>query len=411
MTTWRDQLQRASFRGAPFHVRTADTEEGRRGVLHEYPQRDDPFVEDLGRKAAEFSIDAFVIGDDYAKARDALRDALKKPGPGELVHPTLGRLNVALTAPFRFVEALSDEGGMARFSLRFTETSDNLQPAAGSDTAYLVESAAGAASDSVVADFADVFGVDGLPEWVSADAVAVLGEAMAALDAARAGLAPDLSVLGDFAAELTGVTSSLSSLVRTPLTLASRIAGLVAGLSGAVSRPADSIVALGRLYGYSSSRPPVPTTTPARRAQAANRTAVEALVRRTAVIESARAAARLDFGSASTADPARRMSYQQAADLRERIADALDDEAADAPVPVFSALMDLRTATVRDITDRGADLPRLATVSMPATLPALVVAYRALGDARREADLIARNPIRHPGFVKGGMLLEVLADA
>lgn len=408
--TWRDQLQGASFRGAPFHVKAADTEEGRRGVLFEYPQRDDPFVEDMGLKAGEFTLNAFVLGDDYAKARDALRDALKKPGPGELVHPTLGRLNVALTAPFRFTEDLVDEGRVARFTLRFTQTGDNLQPSTRADTAYLVDSAAVTATDTAVADFGDVFGVDGLPEWVSADAVAVLGEAMAALDAARAGFAPDLSVLGDFASELTGVTSSLSSLVRTPLTLASRIAGLVAGLSGALSRPADSVGALGRLYGYSSSRPPVPTTTPARRAQAANRTAVEALVRRTAAIESARAAARLDFGSASTADPARRMSYQQAADLRERIADALDDEAADAPVPVFSALMDLRTATVRDITDRGADLPRLATISMPATLPALVVAYRALGDARREADLIARNPIRHPGFVTGGMSLEVLAD-
>jgi prophage DNA circulation protein len=381
--TWRDQLQRASFRGAPFHVRTADTEEGRRGVLFEYPQRDEPFVEDMGLKAGEFTLNAFVLGDDYAKARDALRDALKKPGPGELVHPTLGRLNVALTAPFRFTEDLVDEGRVARFTLRFTQTGD----------------------------FGNVFSVDGLPEWVSTDAVAVLGEAMAALDAARAGLAPDLSVLGDFASELTGVTSSLSGLVRTPLTLASRIAGLMAGLSGSLSRPADSVGALGRLYGYSSSRPPVPTTTPSRRAQAANRAAVDSLLRRTAVIESARAAARLDFGSASTADPARRMSYQQAATLRERIADALDDEAADAPVPVFSTLMDLRTAMVRDITARCADLPRLATISMPATLPALVVAYRALGDARRETDLVARNPIRHPGFVTGGMSLEVLADA
>ncbi len=139
---WRQQLQRASFRGVPFFVRSADTEEGRRGVLHEYPLREDPYVEDLGRKAGEFSLDAFVIGDDYFKARDALRAALREPGPGELVHPTLGRMQVSLVASFRFVESLVDEGGIARFSLRFTESQPAIQPTVETDTAAVVDGAA-----------------------------------------------------------------------------------------------------------------------------------------------------------------------------------------------------------------------------------------------------------------------------
>jgi len=66
---------------------------------------------------------------------------------------------------------------------------------------------------------------------------------------------------------------------------------------------------------------------------------------------------------------------------------------------------------VRDITARGADLPRLVAISMPATLPALVVAYLAFGDATRAAEIVARNAIiiRHPGFVPGGIPLEALA--
>lgn len=159
-----------------------------------------------------------------------------------------------------------------------------------------------------------------------------------------------------------------------------------------------------------TSRPPVPLTTSARRAQATNRTAIVALAQRAAVIEAARAVARIDFKAPATAS-APRITYQQAVALREQLADALEDAAATASANAYNALMDLRAAVVRDITARGADLPRLVTISMPATLPALVVAYRAFGDATRETEIVARNPllVRHPGFVPGGIGLEALA--
>ena len=408
--SWRDQLQRASFRGVPFYVSTADTEEGRRGVLHEYPLRDEPFVEDMGRKAGEFSLEAIILGEDYFKARDALRDALKQNGPGELVHPTLGRMQVALTAPFRFVEALVENRGVVRFSLRFTETAENTQPAADINTAAVVDAQADVAAEQCAADFADEFGVEGMPEFVMADAMALLSDATAAIEAARAGVMPDLTVVGEFLGEVSRFSSSISSLILAPRTLAEQVLGLASGLRNAVLRPFNAFTSLAKFFGYESKHPRPPVTTPVRRAQTANRTAVESLVRRATVIEAARASARLDF-KAPVTPGAPRITYQQAIAIREQLADALEDEAATASVAVFNALMDLRAAVVRDITARGADLPRLVTISMPATLPALVVAYRSFGDATREAEIVARNPIivRHPGFVPGGVALEVLA--
>jgi prophage DNA circulation protein len=408
--TWRQQLQRASFRGVPFYVKSADTEEGRRGVLHEYPLRDDPYVEDMGRKAGEFSLEAFVVGDDYFKARDALRAALKQPGPGELIHPTLGRMQVSLVASYRFVESLVDEGGVARFSLRFTESQPNQQPTADTNTAAVVDAQADAAMGQCCAEFDDTFSLDGLPEFAAADAMALLTDATKAIEAARAGLMPDLTVVGEFSGAVSRFTSSLSSLIMAPVTLANQVFGLTAGLRAALLRPASAVTALFKFFNRESTRPPIPATTPNRRTQAANRTAIEALVRRSAVIEAARAAARVDFAAPVTAG-APRIAYQQAVALREQLADALEDEAATGSVATFSALMDLRAAVVRDITARGADLPRLVAISMPATLPALVVAYLAFGDATRAAEIVARNAIiiRHPGFVPGGIPLEALA--
>ncbi|MDO8933776.1 MAG: DNA circularization N-terminal domain-containing protein [Rhodocyclaceae bacterium] len=406
---WRQQLQKASFRGVGFHVTTADSQEGRRGVLFEYPQRDDPFVEDMGRKAGEFTLEAFVLGDDYFKARDALRDALRKPGPGELVHPTLGRMQVALTAPYRMAESLVDKAGMARFTINFVESGINVQPAARADTSHQVDTAADGASLAAEDDFGQSFDVDGKPEFVAQDALGVLGEALGALDGARAGLVPDMSILGSFVGELGGVSGSLSSLIRSPLSLASRIMGLFGGLRSSFTSPLDALRALSGFFSYSSTRPPVPLTTPSRLAQAANVAAVESLVRRAAIIESARAVTAVDFAATAASD---RVSYQEAVALRESLADALESEAAAAPAATYNALTDLRVAVVRDITARGADLPRLSTITTPSTLPALVVSYRAFGDARRADEIVARNAgiVRHPGFVAGGVPLEVLAN-
>ena len=85
--TWKDRLQDASFRGVPFKVEEESTGTGRRVETHEYPNRDKPYTEDLGKITFRPSITAYVVGDDCFDQRDRLIDALNKPGPGTLVQP------------------------------------------------------------------------------------------------------------------------------------------------------------------------------------------------------------------------------------------------------------------------------------------------------------------------------------
>lgn len=94
MSEWRDRKQGASFRGVPFLVDTDSVPVGRRTQLHEFPQRDQPFVEDLGRRTRHYKFTGFVAGDDCLAQRDRLLTALDKAGSGELVHPWFGRLTV-----------------------------------------------------------------------------------------------------------------------------------------------------------------------------------------------------------------------------------------------------------------------------------------------------------------------------
>ncbi len=66
---WRDQLLPATFRGVPFEVDAHDTvAAGRRAHVHEYPGRDDPWTEDLGRRTSEYTLDAYLVGDNGSPA-------------------------------------------------------------------------------------------------------------------------------------------------------------------------------------------------------------------------------------------------------------------------------------------------------------------------------------------------------
>ena len=99
--TWADgswflQLQPGSWRGVGFVLDAGDTVAGRRVAIHEYPYRDDAWAEDLGKLPRRFSVQAFMVGDDVYQQRDAMIDACEQPGPGTLVHPTLGSIECVM---------------------------------------------------------------------------------------------------------------------------------------------------------------------------------------------------------------------------------------------------------------------------------------------------------------------------
>ena len=94
---------------------------------------------------------------------------------------------------------------------------------------------------------------------------------------------------------------------------------------------------------------------------------------------------------------------------RDAVVEGLDTIEPAADDAVFLGLAELRRAVVTDLTTRGAELPRVRSVTLPGTVPALVAAYRIHADAGRADEIVSRNRIRHPGRVPGGTPLEVLS--
>lgn len=116
-SAWAQPLQSAKFKGIPFEVTGTDYQLDRRVVVHEIPFADYPITEDLGLNTQQIKITGFLNGRDVYSQRDQLAKITKEVGRGELVHPSLGSLNVALLT-CGFSETIA-EGGNVELSMTF----------------------------------------------------------------------------------------------------------------------------------------------------------------------------------------------------------------------------------------------------------------------------------------------------
>lgn len=119
-------LRRASYDGISFEVTDSSLSFGRRTVVHDYPQRDMPYVEDLGRATNKITLNGFIIGVDYIeKAKRLIKKIESSSKSNEaklLVHPWLGSLRVIPTD----IPSLSwnTTKRIATFSFTFTEAGE-----------------------------------------------------------------------------------------------------------------------------------------------------------------------------------------------------------------------------------------------------------------------------------------------
>jgi prophage DNA circulation protein len=406
---WQDELVgTASFRGVPFKTSDAEIGVGRRNVLNEYPMRDTPYTDDLGRRARLYRVDGHVIGPDYLAQRDALIEAFETPGPGELVHPRYGTVWVSLREDARIRESFREQG-LARFSVVFVEDSDNRQPSAETDTASEVERTSAAADDAAQAayvDTSDMAGPEVLSELASSAFTADIGSLTGI-----ASLVSDSTSLGGILTAAGDMVSSIVDLVRAPLELVSGLRGLYLDLATSTRPGAAPSAALSGLRGINLANRasigltsgPAVATPPAQRGTLSradiNDAARADLQRRLAITTQARVLA-----IAITDQTV--VTAQQATAWRDQLVEQIDAELelADPDAGTALAFSRLRAAVVRDVSERAERLKQRSTFTTVAVLPAVLLAHRIYQDADRADELVERNAVRHPAFVPAGTL-------
>ncbi len=150
-TAWQLSLLPASFRGVPFGVRSTGWRTGRRAVTHEFPFRDLPYTEDLGRSARRLAFSGFVVGDDAGQQAGRLLNACEQKGAGELVHPIYGNVKQQLLSVE--TEERWDNGRVIEFRFQFVEPGEVFYPTTATDTQAVTAFQSDSAEPRIVSDY------------------------------------------------------------------------------------------------------------------------------------------------------------------------------------------------------------------------------------------------------------------
>ncbi len=418
---------KGSFRGAPFYVKSHRTGFGRRQPRHALPFQDKGAASvDLGRTPREFELTAVVIGADYKAARDALIKALEAPGPGTLVHPEHGRINVTVDEKNTIAEDTS-EGGQATISIRATEHFD--QPPSKTsalDTASALKAAAKAGRLASKDSFSNpITGLKNLvSDVVAATQLEILDDVLNDMRAINGAVSSVLAAPGALAAKIDDISRNAALLMASPGRLFDAIDGALEQIANAATRifgsngedvdqldvvdvssmPLRRGKTLARAVdpvADMGARPAVPAIdTQDRRDEADQQRAMQRHFRASGLFNLADAAATCPQDSAD-----------DALALRDSLAGALaalSESEPDLDAPVATALKRCAALVMQHLNEVAGPLPTVMEYTPATTLPAEVIAYNLYGDAERADEIVLRNPtIKHPGMVPGGVVLEV----
>ena len=393
------QLRSASFRGVVFHVTETDHTAGRRLVVHEYPERDEPFTEDLGKAAKTYTVKGFFVGDHYIEQMRSLEEKLETKGAGELIHPWLGRLMVV---PQNTSIHFSQRLRRVDFDITFTESGAQTYPTQDANTAFVTKQAASKLHTAALSALSSSLKISSLQDYVSRTIVKNVNESLG-FDAI--GSINRLFDVSDKVASLMSAAVSLMS--SSPAGFGEKLAAAL-GLSGYatsvaawrnVVKDVARLTEADELNTHDSALYSEGTQshTEAHASECYNNLIRQVEIAN-AVGASANAGTELD--RASPTDAPSVMAYEDLMDLRDTLLKTIDQEMIKVSDDgVYAALQDARAAVWRDLTIKAESKARLIEYTPAAVLPAVVIAYERYEDASRDEEIVGRNNIARPGFV------------
>lgn len=413
-------LQDASYAGVPFLYVDSNDEPGRRTLRFLFPGSDLAAFQDLGQDDGTIRITGLLIGDDYIRQANALRDAFQTPGPATLVHPWLGELQVVLAQRPKFEDA-QDKLRCTRFEAEFWRFLPRLPEPPGTLDALLaaadaLRTAARALLAQILTPLALAVSVVGYVTRFASQAAGwftivtggglqgIVGASLANLSGIGA-LSPASGYAASVATLLGAPSAALAAASNPPVP-----AAVGPGQASTTATAVDGRVTVAAMLAVVASAAAAmadPTPGPE----------LSVALRATILADAVQAASDIAFVSA-----------QEAAGWRDRVAAALDAAADDAALAAsqalapaspeslgaaWDALVTLRADWLADMNAVIGRLPAVALLHLPAPAPAWLIAAYAAGDDPTQVvpalqDLATRNGLRRLGLVTQATV-EVLA--
>jgi prophage DNA circulation protein len=466
--SWKDWLEPASFRGARFFISSSETTVGRRTKLHTYFRRDVPYLQDLGAAPDEFILEGYVIQNasndfNHFQDKEQLIKALKRRGPGQLVHPYFGELRVGLKE-VAVVTETTEEGGIARFTMHFAQV--------------------GRSRLTSVRDFRTIFDLlsdllraKGLDEFVDAfnsiseainDITSTLNNIANTINTIKNGIS---SAIAKATGIISGIIATLNTILDAPCDLANALMDGADAIKNVVGMGADilSFDEIGSCSGLSDSEKnpnsilegttetlldgntipeelgisvlqvlatsveysaedietengiPVSTEHSADRVNSLN------LIKLGLLTVAAEIGIRVEFSSREKQEENTELI---ATSIENTLADLgtvsgsldvteVDDDIQNVSLQssfndvLYDAMYELKKTWVKYMYEKGADLVKIVEYTVPAGVQSvLTLSYDKYIDVKRDDEIFKKNRpiIKHPGFLPGGEIVELLSE-
>lgn len=397
-----------SFNGIQFFLDLSQHDTGKRAILHEFPDRNKPVPEDLGRKGKVFKLTMHLIGEDVFSQRDRLLKELNRNGRGELNHPYYGRLLVMVQDV-----SIREDNKVGRFisvEATFLEAGDLLFPTTGEDAIDFLDAVLAGAQNAINEIFSGAYSVLGFPQGVFDRAQQTVETALDLIEIATQPLQKVEAAVDEIFFDIQDIRANISTILQTPGDLADRLGTLVGRfslgadddrslLSAEDAEIADD--ALDGLTGADFGSGDILTPTPNAEQEKENVEQIEKLIQRRAIIEKSRIAPNREFLSAQDAEQEQKLITGLIDSQIEEMNTSEEDE-------LYQNFRDVRAAITETVPSEDAELPNLINVSFKTSLPTLVITHDLYESLELEQDVIDRNSIRNPGFVPGDTELEVI---
>lgn len=416
--SWPEDLLPGTLDGFAFHWRNITTRVGYRNVVHEFYGKRKPFVEGIGPSTWRCTMDIYVPGANYLVRKVRLERVLSSPGPWEFIHPTHGPIMVKLETPAELAESTAELGMVRIGQLSLVEAGldyPTIFEATGPKLAKL------AVETALVMAQTTRLGLLGAIDKV-------LDSISGAITSASNRLAKVNGRVGAVVGDMASISAALNNFGRQRDLLRQAPFMILGGLIGI------GMAAFNALGKYQIPRRTIKVEEPTWGTLGVANAAIRDLATFTTEpdeaelgvpdgpqLELAIAAHKeiqlqvqtMGFvAGASIAGDLPYASAGEAAKMMTLLEQGLAATMADPGLPTLAleALAELRAVAIQHLLARKADLPRVVTLTPPATMPALVLAYEIYGDSGRAFELAERNRIRRPGFVPDEPL-EVIVDA
>lgn len=383
-----DSLYPSSFKGVPFFYISGDTTGGRKTIEHNYPNKDDRKIEDLGLDLGKFTIRGIIKGRFYTEEKLALETVLNSSESGILIHPFRGILNVVAES-FTVSENIN-EVGIAYYTMTFSEVRENNFPIPSGNNVSTIVNEFNSIYNNVKDEFNNDYNAS-TNRNITSSATQILSLANA-LDDISKNVESNEESAKDFNSRLQ-IFNTNSIFIASSDDIGNQLADLIFNFDSLASESQDRLDSSRKLIGFGKNDEFLNLDTIEINERNQNKKLINGLTNGLAFANMCDSAKNIDYENEEDLDSVL-LSLENAFDEIEQADynDFMND--------FFSNLITIRNQIRIFLEQTRITINKIIEIETP-KLPMNVIAYKYYGNTEENQSLIQLNNITNPSFVSG----------